>query len=60
MAQIQLRLTPDQAELIAAKLTAGHLVTWTEEQLRELEHQAARLNYMVTRARNRAAHAENH
>lgn len=54
MVQIQVRLTPDQAQRIADLLSLAVLDAAADEG-REMAEQAARLNHLAARARARAA-----
>ena len=54
MDKVQVRYTPDEAELIAAALEADELEIPFAAEMRELAAQAARLRHLAARARVRA------
>lgn len=58
MEKLQLRLTPDEAELIARNLERAAEEQFVLREVDQLREQAARLNHLAARARRRAARAE--
>lgn len=57
MEKLQLRYTPDEAELIARNLERAADEQFVLREVDQLREQAARLNHLAARARARAARA---
>ena len=57
MEKLQLRYTPDEAELIARNLELAADEQFVRHEVDQLREQAARLNHLAARARARAARA---
>lgn len=58
MDKMNVRYSPDEAELIAAVLNRAVIDAQSADEVRQLAEHAARLNHLAARARKRAAQTD--